>query len=153
LRAVEELAVAKRPIANTNAYEQEPAELRSLRIRLFGIFVSGDDLSAIAQQILITIDERRDEYGRPISEPRHPNLSANTPWPSEALVAWQALPPLAANVKLEAVSTRPDEARPSDIRSGVGLKPSFFGIGIDLKPLLNSAARFIRNVITRGQGN
>lgn len=64
----------------TNAFSINPVAAPDLRRRLLADTSDGgsDDLSARA---LIAIDEIRDEYGRAIDEPRHPDLVSGRPWP------------------------------------------------------------------------
>lgn len=64
----------------TNAFSINPIAAPDLRRRLLADTTDGgsDDLAARA---LIAIDEMRDEYGRAIDEPRHPNLASGRPWP------------------------------------------------------------------------
>jgi hypothetical protein len=158
IRAVEELAVAKRPIEDTTAYEQEPAELRSLRARLLTTVRSASDTSQLARRLLIAIDKQRDMYGRPISEPRHPDLSTEMPWPPEAAVAWNALPSFPEHQETEPLAPQsggcqhesPQSAGQSSKRGvlfdALVLRPSVFGVGIDLKPLLASVVRVFRKL-------
>jgi hypothetical protein len=52
-----------------------------LRKELFGM-ISGQLREAkLAKEALNTIDELRDEYGAPESEPRHPDIESGRPWP------------------------------------------------------------------------
>jgi hypothetical protein len=89
VRAVEELAVSKRPMEGSRGvYEQEPAELAWLRARLFEAVRAGGPASGVATALLVTIDRSRDMYGRPSAERRHPDISSKVPWPLEALETW-----------------------------------------------------------------
>jgi hypothetical protein len=83
-RAVHDLTFKDRPIDGSNAFEREPSDLSSLRAALFQIYVDGGPQALFAARLLQVIDSQRDIYGRPPSEPRHPNLSLNVPWPREA---------------------------------------------------------------------
>jgi NACHT conflict system protein len=89
LKVVEELALVKRPIeGHDGAYEQEPAELGQLRARLFHILCGAGPKAQLAGQILMQIERHRDEYGRPLSESRHPDITSGLPWPAAAEAAW-----------------------------------------------------------------
>ncbi len=53
-----------------------------LRKTLFDIFVHGTaNESRLASECLVAIDEIRDDYGYRDSEPRHPNIQSEVPWP------------------------------------------------------------------------
>jgi hypothetical protein len=82
--AVHNLAYEDRPIAGTGAFEREPSDLSSLRAELFRIYAEDEPQAAFAAGLLRIIDRQRDRYGRPLSEPRHPNLALGVPWPREA---------------------------------------------------------------------
>lgn len=63
-----------------NAFSINPVAAIDLRRRLLADTSDGgsEDLAARA---LTAIDEMRDEYGRAIDEPRHPDLVSGRPWP------------------------------------------------------------------------
>jgi hypothetical protein len=62
------------------AYDIVPVEATELRQKLLAMTGSGgrDDPAA---RCLNLIDELRDEFGAPDSEPRHPDLASGRPWP------------------------------------------------------------------------
>jgi hypothetical protein len=82
--AVHNLAYEDRPIAGSSAFEREPCDLSLFRAELFRIYADNEAQAAFAAGLLRIIDRQRDTYGRPLSEPRHPNLAFGVPWPREA---------------------------------------------------------------------
>jgi nucleotide-binding universal stress UspA family protein len=84
--AVRELAVVNRSIEGTNAYEREPADLSWLRSNLFRVYLEQKPVARLAAKLLGVVDMQRDEYGRPPSEPRHPDIETGRPWPPIPLV-------------------------------------------------------------------
>ena len=84
LHGVQELAIEKIPIENgAGAYEQAPYDLTDIRKQLFHIAVEGGPKSKLANQLLTVIEQQRDLYGRPPSEPRHPDITSGYPFPLE----------------------------------------------------------------------
>jgi hypothetical protein len=83
-KAVHDLSFKDRPIEGSNAFEREPSDLSALRSELFRIYVEEPARAAFAAKLLRITDRQRDVYGRPLSEPRHPNLALGVPWPREA---------------------------------------------------------------------
>lgn len=79
--AVRDLAVVNRSIEGTNAYEREPSDLSWLRSNLFRLYLEQKPSARFAVKLLGVIDRQRDEYGRPSSEPRHPDIETGRPWP------------------------------------------------------------------------
>lgn len=63
-----------------NAYDIVPVAATELRRKLLAMTESGgrDDPAA---RCLKLIDKLRDEYGAPESEPRHPDITSEKPWP------------------------------------------------------------------------
>jgi nucleotide-binding universal stress UspA family protein len=84
--AVRELAVVNRSIEGTNAYEREPSDLSWLRSNLFRVYLEQKPSARLAAKLLGVIDRQRDEYGRPPSEPRHPDIETGRPWPPVPLL-------------------------------------------------------------------
>ena len=86
---LENAAVTRIPIEGAaNTYEIEGAPLVALRERAFELQRTGAPNEDWARQVLQAIDELRDQYGKPLSEPNHPDLSAAKPWPRAAQEAW-----------------------------------------------------------------
>jgi hypothetical protein len=48
---------------------------------LFGLALTNDTQSRLAESCLVEIEELRDEHGRVDDEPRHPDISSDQPWP------------------------------------------------------------------------
>ncbi|MCB1526953.1 MAG: hypothetical protein KDJ45_04530 [Hyphomicrobiaceae bacterium] len=91
VEAVRNLSLDKRPSEFIHGgYDQEPANLASLRKRLFEQIGKNGDSSAAAALLLVTIDRQRDTYGQPPEAPRHPDLKSGNPWPLAAEAAWNA---------------------------------------------------------------
>ncbi len=82
-QAVRNLSHTDWSVGETGAFEREPSDLSALRAELFRIYVDQEPQAAFAAKLLRIVDSQRDAYGRPLSEPRHPNLSLNVPWPRE----------------------------------------------------------------------
>ena len=54
-----------------------------LRKGLFAMVVNGNTAeSRLASECLTAIDEIRDDYGHPNTEPRHPDIATGVPWPN-----------------------------------------------------------------------
>ena len=62
------------------AFNIIPVPANSLRRRLLDMTTDGGP-SDVAAQYLNQVDEARDRYGAPESEPRHPDLASGKPWP------------------------------------------------------------------------
>jgi hypothetical protein len=70
-----------RPSENwKGAYNIIPAPAGELRRKLFAM-TTADSPTGAAARCLNRIDEIRDEYGAPDSEPRHPDLASGKRWP------------------------------------------------------------------------
>jgi hypothetical protein len=82
--AMHKLAVKDRPIDGTNSFEREPFDLTSLRADLFRVYAEDPARAPFAAKLLLIVDRERDTYGRPPSEPRHPNLTSGVAWPKAA---------------------------------------------------------------------
>jgi len=64
-----------KPMATIDALELLPKPVQAWRLR-------GQTWEAkLAKDALNAIDELRDEYGAPESEPRHPDIESGRPWP------------------------------------------------------------------------
>lgn len=80
--ALRHLAVGERPSdAFRGAVEQFSVSVADLRRRLFELVLHGGVESHLASDCLTLIDELRNEYGAAESEPRHPDIAADRPWP------------------------------------------------------------------------
>jgi hypothetical protein len=64
----------------SGAYNVVPVPAVELRQKLLAMTTDGG-LADAAARCLNTIDVIRDEYGVPVSEPRHPDLASGKPWP------------------------------------------------------------------------
>ena len=64
----------------SNAYSIVPIPVADLRRRLLADTSDGSSKD-LAARALNAIDEIRDEYGRAMDEPRHPNFLSDRPWP------------------------------------------------------------------------
>lgn len=88
--AVYDVAIAHKPHENSNVYELVPVAAPKFRADLFGMTLEGTVQGRLAAAALEHLDDLRDSYGAPQSEPRHPNLSTDRPWPSAAAAAGAA---------------------------------------------------------------
>ncbi|MEH3122802.1 MAG: hypothetical protein PGN16_12615 [Sphingomonas phyllosphaerae] len=64
----------------SNAFSIVPVAVAGLRRRLLADTIDGSTKD-LAARALNAIDEIRDEYGRAVDEPRHPDLFSGRPWP------------------------------------------------------------------------
>ena len=81
--AIRHLAVGLRPSETfQGAEEQFSIDIAALRHRLFALFLRGDADAQLAGDCLTLIDDLRDEHGSAESEPRHPDITADRPWPT-----------------------------------------------------------------------
>jgi hypothetical protein len=80
--AIRELAISERPSETfSGAIEEFSRTLAALRRRLFELVIRDGSEGQLASAALTYIDELRDEHGQPESEPRHPDISTDRPWP------------------------------------------------------------------------
>jgi hypothetical protein len=81
--ALRNAALGRRPVEgwSANAYEEFSVSLAELRRELFGLVLTNDAQSRLAEACLVEIEELRDEHGRVDDEPRHPDISSGRPWP------------------------------------------------------------------------
>lgn len=80
-RAIERVVTENVPVEGfSGAYDVVPVATGALRRRLLELTTGGaaDDVAA---HFLRVIDACRNQYGKPESEPRHPDLSSGKPWP------------------------------------------------------------------------
>lgn len=88
IRNLEAVFVERRPYGSSeNTYTLEPQSANDIRSRLFEMAVSDESRKHSAWSILAQIESWRIEYGRPTSEPRHPNIDSGIPWPPTNLLA------------------------------------------------------------------
>jgi hypothetical protein len=79
---LENLFVERRPLGGSgNTYTLEPQSANDIRRQLFEMAMSDAGPKRAAWRILEQIESWRIEYGRPTSEPRHPNFESSIPWP------------------------------------------------------------------------
>jgi hypothetical protein len=79
---LESTFVERRPYGQSpNVFTQHARASNELRARLFRMAIEDEKRRKSAFKILGKIEEWRLEYGRPIGEPRHPNLASGQSWP------------------------------------------------------------------------
>lgn len=80
-RTIDSLVTVHIPVEGSQGtYNVTPIPAGELRKRLLAMTTDGGPTDAAAR-CLRHIDELRDEYGMPDSEPRHPDLASGRPWP------------------------------------------------------------------------
>lgn len=80
-RTVEKVVTEQVPVENwEGAYNVVPTPTIELRRKLLAMTNDGGPAD-VAARCLSQIDEIRDEYGTPTSEPRHPDLESGKQWP------------------------------------------------------------------------
>ncbi|MCL4745655.1 MAG: hypothetical protein KJZ83_09580 [Burkholderiaceae bacterium] len=80
-RTIDSLVTEHIPVEGSQGtYNVAPIPAIELRQRLLAMTTDGGPTDAAAR-CLRHIDELRDEYGMPDSEPRHPDLTSGRPWP------------------------------------------------------------------------
>lgn len=78
---IESVVTEHVPLENwSNAYDVVPMPAIEARQKLLAMTTDGGPTDAAAR-CLREIDNIRDEYGVPVSEPRHPDLMSGKPWP------------------------------------------------------------------------
>ncbi len=89
--AMRNLCIEHRPIEGSNDLRDVvPRPLNDLRAKLF-VRANEDRVgSAACVRLLQIVEEYRDDYGRPIEERRHPDITVGRPWPAAAYSAWTA---------------------------------------------------------------
>ncbi len=84
IKNLEAVFVERRPYESSeNTYTLEPQSANDIRSLLFEMLVSDEGRKYSAWSILTQIESWRVEYGRPSSEPRHPDIDSGIPWPPE----------------------------------------------------------------------
>lgn len=88
---LEHAAVTRLPIeGSTNTFELEGAALPQLRQLAFRE-LQKNPTQPVLRRCLQAIDHLRDEYGKPATEPNHPDIGSGRAWPSAADPLWTAL--------------------------------------------------------------
>jgi hypothetical protein len=81
-RAINNAVVERRPVGDwQGAYDLFGVSAAGLRKTLFGMLNEGGTAAVVGKDCLALIDQLRDEYGRPETEPRHPDIESGHPWP------------------------------------------------------------------------
>jgi hypothetical protein len=80
VRGIESIFVQQRPLYG-NVCVNEPVRADEIRERLFGMALNDAPRRKSAFTLLGFIEVWRLDYGRPSTEPRHPNINSNVPWP------------------------------------------------------------------------
>ena len=80
-RTIENVVTEHAPFENwSGAYNVVPTTADELRQKLLAMTTDGGPTD-VSARCLSQIDEIRDEYGTPESEPRHPDLASGKQWP------------------------------------------------------------------------
>lgn len=80
--AIEQVVLKQLPSLDwPGAYELVGEEVGPLRKALFAMLVDDGARAELAERCLTVIDRLRDEHGRPLGEPRHPDIATGRPWP------------------------------------------------------------------------
>lgn len=88
---LEHTAVSRLPIESmSNTFELESTPLPRLRQLAFRQLLSNSD-HPVLRSCLQAIDHLRDEYGKPITEPYHPDIESGHAWPTAAEPVWIAM--------------------------------------------------------------
>jgi hypothetical protein len=81
LRAMEDLFLEKRPHGSSNSYTLVPRQATEIKVRLLELLKHDPRRARFAYYLLGRIEAWRLEYGRPSSEPRHPDYESGESWP------------------------------------------------------------------------
>ncbi len=82
IKNLKSLFVESRPFGNSgNAYTLVPQSANEIRRHIFAMALKDTTRKSSALEILEEIESWRLEYGRPTSEPRHPDIDSGIPWP------------------------------------------------------------------------
>jgi hypothetical protein len=83
--AIRATALRNEPIEDgSNSFYIYPASIARIRKYLFGLLSDTPQEATLAKSCLIATDVLRDDYGIAPDDPRHPDVSSERPWPSEA---------------------------------------------------------------------
>jgi len=81
---LESAFVERRPYGqDPNVFTERARASNELRVRLFKMAIEDEKRRKSAFKLLGKIEEWRLEYGRPTSEPRHPDLASGQSWPPQ----------------------------------------------------------------------
>jgi len=81
-QGIENVFIERRPYDNSGqVYTLEPRSANEIRSRLFEMVVHDNNRKRSALALLGQIELWRLEYGRPLSEPRHPVFDSGASWP------------------------------------------------------------------------
>jgi len=81
---IEDYVTHREPVdESSNMFNIVPSFAGEIRKRLLEMSVNDTERNEAAARVLASIDRLRDKYGRPESEPRHPDLESSIPWPVE----------------------------------------------------------------------
>ncbi|MFT5602042.1 MAG: hypothetical protein ACI9N1_002292 [Flavobacteriales bacterium] len=79
---IENYVTRREPIdGSSNIFNIAPSSAVEMRKKLLEMTVNDPQRNEAAKHVLASIDELRDEHGRPENEPRHPCLESGVPWP------------------------------------------------------------------------
>jgi hypothetical protein len=82
IQAIESVVLGREPSsALPSAYSLVPRNAGALRSRLFAMVHRDATRSRASFSLLGQIEEWRVEHGRPLDEPRHPDIDSELPWP------------------------------------------------------------------------
>jgi hypothetical protein len=82
LQGMENVFLERRPYGSSgHAYTLEPRSANEIRGRLFAMILNDSSRTRSALALLGQIESWRLEYGRPMTEPRHPAIDSGAPWP------------------------------------------------------------------------
>lgn len=82
-RQLEDVFLEELPYGSSpNVFVRSPRVTNELRSELFSIALNDRKRQKAASRLLAQIEEWRLEYGRPLGEPRHPEITSGRLWPS-----------------------------------------------------------------------
>lgn len=85
---LEQAGLSRKPVDGlANAVELEAAPLPRLRQRAFRALLENPERPDL-RSVLQAIDHLRDDYGKPVTEPNHPDLDSGRAWPISAEPLW-----------------------------------------------------------------
>lgn len=88
MKNLEVIFVDRRPFGDSgNGHTLEPQSANEIRSQILSMALSDNARKFSAWRILEEIESWRLEYGRPTSEPRHPDIDSGIPWPPTNLLS------------------------------------------------------------------